>query len=314
MYIQDIFVKYYDYRPFDSVFANKLVGNFSKVGALLASVFLPIWFKLFPASKCLERQKEGLIICMTSFPARINYVWLVVECLLRQTIQAEDIILYLSSKQFPVKENLPVQLLRLESNHCLTIKMVEEDYRSHKKYWYALKDFPNKTIVTVDDDIIYVSNTIELLVTFSCQHPMCVPGHFVSEVCYAEDSNHQVLPYSKWFGRVDKGAIGANLFFGSGGGTLFPPGSLTGANIPFEEISKICPLADDIWLNAWIRKNGYVVGRASRYASVPEWIIWNNKKLCSINDGQQRNDIQLTKTIDYFMSSFKLNPFAYCQN
>lgn len=311
MYIQDFFVKYYDYRPFNSVFFNKLVGNFSKIGAVIASVFLPTWFRLFPSVKSISKRQDGLVICMTSFPARIDYVWLVVECLLRQTIQAEDIVLYLSKKQFPTKDKLPSQLLNMELNHKVTIKMENEDYRSHKKYWYALRDFPNKTIITVDDDIIYDSKLIEQLIVFSKKHPMCIPGRFISTICYDNGSEHHVLPYSKWSGRVDKGSIGANLFFGSGGGTLFPVGSLRGANIPFEEISKICPLADDIWLNAWVRKNGYVVGRVSRYASVPEWIIRNNKKLCSINNGENKNDVQLFKTIDYFKTRFDLDPFAF---
>lgn len=44
------------------------------------------------------------------------------------------------------------------------------------------------------------------------------------------------------------------FIFGSGGGTYFPPGSLSGSDIPFEVIDKICPSADDIWLNAITRK------------------------------------------------------------
>lgn len=142
------------------------MGNFSKIGAVIASVFLPTWFRLFPSVKSISKRQDGLIICMTSFPARIDYVWLVVECLLRQTIQAEDIVLYLSKKQFPTKDKLPSQLLNMELNHKVTIKMENEDYRSHKKYWYALRDFPNKTIITVDDDIIYDSKLIEQLIVF----------------------------------------------------------------------------------------------------------------------------------------------------
>lgn len=41
---------------------------------------------------------------------------------------------------------------------------------------------------------------------------MCIPGRFISTICYDDGSEHQVLPYSKWSGRVDKGSIGANLF------------------------------------------------------------------------------------------------------
>lgn len=308
MYIQDLFIKYYDYRPFQSTLPNKVLGNFSKIGAVLASYILPFWFKLFPGKNDKTKKYDGLVVSLTSFPARINTVWLVIECLLRQTVLPEQIVLYLSKEQFDTIDKLPSQLLSLVKRHVLVIKMVDQDIRSHKKYWYAIKDYPNKILVTVDDDIIYESNAIEQLLQFYKEHPKCIPARFVTKMCFDEVTKH-ILPYSKWKGRVDKGKIGSELFFGSGGGTLFPPNSLSGANVTFDTIRNICPLADDIWLNAWVRKNGYIVGRASRYSSVPEWNIRQNSKLCNINNGKCLNDVQLFKTVDYFLTKFKINPF-----
>src|SRR5690554_5862757 len=47
-----------------------------------------------------KKTKKNLIISLTSFPARISNVNLVIESMLRQTILPERIILWLSRKQF----------------------------------------------------------------------------------------------------------------------------------------------------------------------------------------------------------------------
>lgn len=98
---------------------------------------------------------------------------------------------------------------------------------------------------------------------------------------------------------------------GSGGGTLFPCGSLKDANLPINIINKVCPLADDIWLNAIVRKNGFNVLCANDSISVPTWIIFNNEKLSTINDGDKFNDKQLFNVIEFMRKKFNYDPFKY---
>ena len=68
MYIQDLFIRYYDYRPFKNRLANKIIGNASKFGLILANIILPIWFKLFPGEKYYiqkvntNQQKMSLLV------------------------------------------------------------------------------------------------------------------------------------------------------------------------------------------------------------------------------------------------------------
>lgn len=311
MYIQDLFLKFYDYRPFQNASLNKILGNSSKFLGVMANLMLPIWFKLFPSqniyykNRSVAKQKK-LIVCLTSFPARINKIWLVVECLLRQSCPPTKIILYLSKEQFPSLDKLPAQLLKYRES-CLEIKLVEGDLRSHKKYWYALTDYSNSPIITVDDDIIYSSDTLNLLCTAADRNPHSVIGLYCSKMKWDDEGN--ILPYSQWSSAAEVGVSRNDIFFGSGGGTYFPAGSLNGANQPWELIQSVCPLADDIWLNAFIRKNGYKVYYAKKMVSVPEWSISNNVKLCTINDGEKKNDIQLIKVQEFMMQRFHTNPF-----
>lgn len=46
--------------------------------------------------------------------------------------------------------------------------------RAHGKYHYAMQDFPNSIIVTVDDDMIYPNDTIESLWNAHVKYPNCV--------------------------------------------------------------------------------------------------------------------------------------------
>lgn len=311
MYIQDFFIKFYDYRPFKSRLANKIIGNTSKIGLMLANIILPIWFKLFPGEKYYiqkinTNQQKNVIICLTTFPSRINKLWLVIECILRQTTIPHKIVLYLSKEQFPDSQSLPITLIKY-TKKCLDIKFVEEDIKSHKKYWYAIKDFPNIPIITIDDDIIYTSKTIEILTKGAEKHPNSVLALY----CHLIQRNHNgtLKSYSDWIGNTPINKSEKDIFFGSGGGTYFPCGSLKEANQPFDTIMSICPFADDIWLNAFIRKNGYNVCCLKKMISVPEWYISNNKKLNSINNGENQNDIQLSKIIKFMKEKYQINPF-----
>ena len=54
--------------------------------------------------------ENGVIISFTSFPARINDVWKVVESLKNQSILPAKIILWLSKEQFPDGSGIPASL------------------------------------------------------------------------------------------------------------------------------------------------------------------------------------------------------------
>lgn len=310
MYIQDFFLKYYDYRPFSNIFLNKIIGNLSKISIYIGSLFLPLWFRLFPAKLKRNKIEKNVIVSFTSFPKRINKVWLVIECLLRQNIQPETIVLYLSQNQFNSKDKLPSKLLDYEKKNIIQIQLKPNDYRSHKKYWYAVKDFPNKTIITIDDDIIYHSKLISNLLYYHKKEPNYVIAEFTNKILWNNDCS--IKDYSQW-GRstIKVGEKGYDIFFGSGGGTLFPCGSLKDANIPIDIINKICPLADDIWLNAIVRKNGYKVLSTNDSLSVPTWFIFNNEKLSTINNEDKLNDKQLFNVIEFMQKEFNCNPFKY---
>ena len=311
--LQDLFVKASDYRPFQSNVLNKVSGNCSRwMIHYLANAILPSFFrKSSGVEQYLKTKAEGrvskAVICMTSFPQRIDTVWLVVECLLRQTRIPNKIVIYLSNIQFNSANKLP-ESLKVYPKDLVEVIFVNDDIRSHKKYWYAVKEYFDRPIILVDDDLIYDSHVVEDLEKTTQKNSntiACCWGHKMRW-----NDTGEIMPYSKWGGVQPLYSVNSDYFFGSGGGTYFPVGSLEGANIPTKEIMTICPYADDIWLNAITRINGYRTCRIRNYNSVPEWKIVNNKKLHSINNGSHNyNDKQLVQVREYFINKYGRDPF-----
>ena len=65
---------------------------------LLVNIIVPIYFLATKGSKkysinTSHKNKGKIIVSLTSFPARINRVWIVIETILRQTQKPDMIVL-----------------------------------------------------------------------------------------------------------------------------------------------------------------------------------------------------------------------------
>ena len=185
----------------------------------------------------------------------------VVRSLFAQLQLPDLTVLYLSEDQFPdgVK-SLPPSL-----TSCLggdfQIRWVRGDMRSHKKYLYAVRDFPEDLVITVDDDIVCRNTLVGDLLDAHVRHPHAVAA--IRTHLMEFDSGGALLPYSDWQMEVgnprpelcDRPSM--RLFGTSGAGMLFPPGSLPAAAFDTEAIGETCPNADDVWLKAMTAIAGY---------------------------------------------------------
>lgn len=190
-----------------------------------------------------EKREIPIIVSVTSFPARINDVWISLEILFRQTVKPDMIILWLAESQFPDKA-IPESLERLKSRG-LTIRFCE-DLRSHKKYYFAMKEFPNASIVTFDDDLYYDSRVVERIVKLSEKNPDCISTNRAHQI---KIINGEILPYRKWNHNAKNILKPTKSLFPTGGaGTLYPPHTFNQEIFDAELIRSICFHADDVWL------------------------------------------------------------------
>lgn len=189
-----------------------------------------------------------IIVSLTSYPARIKTVYQVIESIQKQTIQADKILLWLSINEFPNKiDDLPNNLLRFNSSMQVEIRWVEDNLKSHKKYYYALQEFSEDIVITIDDDVYYESTMLETLLKSYEAHPTAISARNVHRVYAYKDA---IAPYCSWnhmideyedVERMDLCAIGV-------GGVLYPPGCSNQKWFDKEKIAKFAQNQDDIWL------------------------------------------------------------------
>ena len=260
---------------------------------------MPLWYRLTPTPKLNNNGK--IIVSLTSFPKRINKINLVIESILRQKIKPAKIFLYLSKEQFGdtiCNSNLPKRLLALQKKG-LNIIMVEEDIRSYKKFFYSFRDFPNNLILTIDDDIIYNKDLINILLKKKSSNN--VTANLTRLI--AKDKNG-LLPYSQW--QLDNDITKEHIVIGAGG-VLYSPSSLHKDILNKELFISLAPKADDLWLSAMCILNNIKITSTNYPNAFVAISIKNNETLYSKNN--TNNDIQLSLINDYYYNKIQRKPF-----
>lgn len=265
---------------------------------------LPVYFAKHPA-ELNKPVSENVIVSLTSFPTRIGYVYLTIESLLRQSVLPEKIFLWLSKEQF-VDENAVPERLRKLQNSIFHIRYVDGDIKSHKKYYYSFFEFPEKTVITVDDDIIYPPLLIEQLIEVSKSFPKTIVANIAHKMTY---SNGVLNSYSKWkesrpLENHDNVQIGA-------GGVLYPPHCLFEDCLKLDLSLKLAPSVDDLWLNAMARLNGTLVVKGIYDKAFLPIVIKNDQRLTSTNVYQNRNDEQLKQIRKYYSKTELGDPYIF---
>lgn len=305
--IQDIYVNAY-YKLIGKSIWLKPIRFLVRV---LSNAHLRFVFKYTRKKDVCSYQKNGVIISLTSFPARINNLWLGIETLLRQSVKPQKIVIWLSKEQFPSESMIPNSLRKLQ-NRGVEIRLVEGDVRSHKKYYYVFQEHPNDLILLVDDDIIYPSTLLEELIKARNKYPdeKVISHKYGFKMRYDKKGN--LLPYNRW-GALYSSYKGDDLFFGSGGGTLLRPCDLYKDVLNLESALRLCPQADDVWLNimAKLGECHYVKVADGPILSI---INKNDTPLSTVNLSQNKNDEQIQAAIEYCLNIYKLDPFKRSTN
>lgn len=196
---------------------------------------------------------RDVVVSLTSYPARINTVSETINSILAQSFKPWKLLLWLADEQFPGKENdLPADLLQLKGRG-LTIEWCE-DIRSYKKLIPSLRKYPDKTIVTADDDIIYGKNWLAQLVITHIQEQDAIICHRAHRVSL--DENGDFSPYKDWPMDIKDEYPSLGYLFTGCGGVLYPPDSLHKSIQDRNAFTSICPNGDDLWFWGMAVLNG----------------------------------------------------------
>lgn len=243
---------------------------------------------------------DNLIISLTSYPARIKTVHKTIETLLNQTLKADKVILWLASCQFPNGEaDLPDELLQCRERG-LEIRWCDEDLRPHKKYFYAMQEFPDDIIITVDDDLLYRKDLVEILYKSYLRYPHAVSAMRTHLIAFEE--NGEIAPYQRWTKEYPHllGIPSMQLCATGVGGILYPPHCMYKDLFRMDLVKELCINADDLWLKAMQVLAGTPVVLAAPHTKlqyVPntqETALWNT------NGPLGQNDVQLSNILGYY--------------
>ena len=109
----------------------------------------------------LLSDNNNITVSLTTFGKRIDDVYLAIESIAKQTLKPNRVILWLSKDEF-FNKKLPITLTNLQKRG-LEIKYCK-DLKSYNKIIPTIKECPNDLIITIDDDIIYNFDLIEVFI------------------------------------------------------------------------------------------------------------------------------------------------------
>lgn len=288
--------------------SDDFLGLFSKALNRIVARLVKVTLDFYVPNYYRRTQKEGnrllgnidikkeVIVSLTSFPARLGDVWIAIESLFRQSYKVDRIVLWLDNS---IAESELPPSLKQQVNNGLELRFVE-DLRAHTKYFYALSEFKENLVITVDDDCYYPKNTIKNLITMHKEFPEAIIANRMHGIVFNSDG--KIAPYSEWRHNFKprKGQDGLYLLTGVSG-VLYPPGIFDERLFNKEVFMDICKFADDIWLTINAIINNISIKTNSEFNKDFISISKTGRfRLLNHNSKSGGNDEQLKAVLDYF--------------
>lgn len=248
-----------------------------------------------PGVNEVEAGSERLVISLTSIEARLYEVATTVESLLRQTVRADAIVLWLDRHRWSM-ENLPIALLR-QMERGLSVRFCD-DIGPHTKLIPALREFPEATIITVDDDVLYPFYLVERLMRAFRADPSRI---YCTRARRLDVDRQKGVSYLGC-PNLHESAEGIAVFPLGVGGVLYPPGIFEDEEIfNLAQQKRLAPKADDIWFKAMSLRKGVVCQKIHfRRESFPLTPFSQEVELQQYNVREGGNDQQLRATFDHY--------------
>lgn len=219
-----------------------------------------------PIQPLNETQRDEVVIAsLTSFPARIEFVYYAIKSLMIQTYKPDRIVLWLAEEQFEGKK-LPMSLEKL-MEYGLEIKWTK-DYYGHKKYKHAIEQQKiNEVVITFDDDIIYSPLCIERLIKKHKQFPDCVVCERAQAINIQEGKLYNP---GRWdtISNVGVKTPAYCLNPSPGGGCLIPYGAFYRDATKEEMFESLAYKNDDLWYMFMCAKNGTKIIKTRKFHKI----------------------------------------------
>lgn len=182
-------------------------------------------------------------ISLTSWRPRLPELPLVLLTLVQQTLRPKEIVVWLTAAD----QQAVAQNIRTRFEEFGVRFQVCDDLKPHKK-WLPMIEAGHRTpFIICDDDIIYPREWFAALVAEDR------PDAYVGAKCHHITFNAQntVASYSAWKKQIrTDGRPSHRVFITGCGGAVIHPNRILKKFLDREELFRLCPKNDDIWLKA----------------------------------------------------------------
>lgn len=280
------------------ILKDAFMGNLMKLKVLFD-------IRLRKAIKLSPQQDTSVILSLTSYGKRVKgSAVFTVYSLLRQTVRPERVVLWLNEDEYN-SENLPSDL-RFLWNYGLEVRF-GKDIGSYTKLIHSLSAFPDKHIITADDDLYYSKNFVREFVEAHRQHPQAIITGFAKVP--VSDSDYQLAPYDAW---PEYHHVAASFQYDSQklfplgvGGVLYPSHVFDDEVLNEVVFTALCPKADDIWLyimglRSQAEKRILTDSRIAYYHTDLLRQYITKDRLTATNRFRGENDTQLQALMEYY--------------
>ncbi len=205
-----------------------------------------------------KTERKDVVVSFTTIPSRLAVLEPCIKSLINQTVTPGTIVLWLCEDEYfgkntISKDSIPECVREYEKKGFLTVKWTK-NIGPFTKLIPALSEFPDKKIVTADDDTIYPRTWLKDLIRVSDKNPSAIVCHRGAEMLLSDDGS-SLEEYNSWPEFISIMA-GMNLFPTGKDGVLYPPKSFSNEVFNEHIFKKLTPLNDDIWFKAMSLING----------------------------------------------------------
>lgn len=244
-----------------------------------------------------EPRERPIVVSLTSFPARIDKVHKAIESLLLQDCRPDKVVLYLGKDEFEGRP-LPESITSL-FKYGVEVRF-REDLKPHTKYFYAMQEFRDSLIITVDDDILYRPKLVGDLLSAYERHSDCV---ICTRAHYMKMANGHLLPYNDWDYESSYCNQPSYALFATGvGGVLYDPRMFPAETFNKNAIKELSLKQDDVWLKFMELRAG--IKTLAIPATKTKYLvgIWGGEKvnLNSSNVHEHANDTYIRNVISHY--------------
>lgn len=239
---------------------------------------------------------QPVILSFTSYPPRFPTLHLTVQCLLTQSIKADEVVLWIARED---EAALPTAVKGFEK-YGLKLRYCD-NLRSYKKIIPALQSYGHDVYHLICDDDHYLTRKWLSLLLTDTPGPNTILCHTSYRITL--DAGH-IRPYAHWIKNFDPIESSMLVAFGIGG-VLYPPKSLHTLSTDVALLSRLCPDQDDLWLYWMARMNGSNSKQIRRPLKLRSWIGSQTISLWYANNPiGGGNDQAVAKLLQHFGMPF----------